>query len=265
MENKKLLLTEDLNITFGGLKAVCDVNFQVGKGEIVGLIGPNGSGKTTFFNLISGIYRADSGRILFGGEDIVGLKPFQISRKGMARTFQNNRLFRDLSIMDNILIGMHQKQRAALFGVIFNYQETKSELSKAAKEAGELLLFFGEDLYRDRYKLVSGLPHADRKRVEICRALASDPKLLLLDEASAGMTPKETEELMEDIRRIREKKVEISLIVIEHDMEVIEKTADRVVVFNYGWKIAEGPFSEISKNQKVVEAYLGEELEDASS
>jgi len=258
-------MTQDLSITFGGLKAVCDVNFQVGKGEIVGLIGPNGSGKSTFFNLITGIYRPDSGRVLFKGEDVVGLKPFQIARKGIARTFQNNRLFRDLSVLDNIIIGMHQKQEASLLGVIFKYRETKLELSKAAKAAGELLLFFSQDLYLNRYKLVSNLPHADRKRVEICRALASDPKLLLLDEASAGMTPRETEELMEDIHRIREKKEGISLIVIEHDMEVIEKTADRVVVFNYGWKIAEGPFSEISKNQKVVEAYLGEELEDASS
>ena len=265
MKNNHFLMTEDLSITFGGLKAVCNVNFEVGKGEIVGLIGPNGSGKTTFFNLLTGIYRPDSGRISFEGEDIVGLKPFQIARKGMTRTFQNNRLFRDLSVLDNILIGMHQKQEATLFGVVFKYRETKLELSKAAKEAGELLLFFSQDLYQDRYKLVSDLPHADRKRVEICRALASDPKLLLLDEASAGMTPQETEELMEDIRRIREKNENISLVVIEHDMEVIEKTADRVVVFNYGWKIAEGPFSEISKDQRVIEAYLGEELEDASS
>jgi len=265
MKNNHFLMTEDLSITFGGLKAVCNVNFEVGKGEIVGLIGPNGSGKTTFFNLLTGIYRPDSGRISFEGEDIVGLKPFQIARKGMTRTFQNNRLFRDLSVLDNILIGMHQKQEATLFGVVFKYWETKLELSKAAKEAGELLLFFSQDLYQDRYKLVSDLPHADRKRVEICRALASDPKLLLLDEASAGMTPQETEELMEDIRRIREKNENISLVVIEHDMEVIEKTADRVVVFNYGWKIAEGPFSEISKDQRVIEAYLGEELEDASS
>ncbi len=265
MENNNLLITENLTITFGGLKAVCDVNFQMGKGEIVGLIGPNGSGKTTFFNLITGIYKPVSGRILFEGEEIAGLKPFQIARKGIARTFQNNRLFRDLSVLDNIIIGMHKKQEATLFGVVFNYQKTKSELSRSAEEAGELLRFFSEDLFQDRYKLVADLPHADRKRVEICRALASDPRLLLLDEASAGMIPKETEELMEDIRRIREKKKGISLIVIEHDMEVIEKTADRVVVFNYGWKIAEGPFSGISKDQKVIEAYLGEELEDASS
>ena len=264
-DDHPLLVTEGLSISFGGLRAVDGVDSFVRKGETLGLIGPNGSGKSTFFNLISGIYRPSSGKFVFEGENLVGFKPFEIARKGIGRTFQNNRLFLDLSVLDNVVIGMHQKQRCTLWDTMFHYRKTKSELFRTAAEAADLLNFFSEDLYRDRYKRVSDLPHADRKRVEICRALASEPKLLLLDEPSAGMSPKETEDLMKDIGKIGEKREGISVILIEHDMRVIRTVAQRVIVFNYGRKIAEGSFSEISKNSAVLEAYLGEESKDVTA
>jgi branched-chain amino acid transport system ATP-binding protein len=260
-----LLVTENLSISFGGLKAVDSVDCIVRRGETLGLIGPNGSGKSTFFNLISGVYRPNSGRILFADDDLAGLRPFQVARRGIARTFQNNRLFVDLSVLDNVLIGMHYRQKGTLWETIFRYDIARSELRKSASEGADLLRFFNEDLCRDRYKRVSDLPHADRRRVEICRALASNPKLLLLDEPSAGMSPKETEELMIDIGKIKEMKEEISIIVIEHDMKVIETVAQWVVVFNYGRKIAEGSFEEISKSPAVLEAYLGEEVQDVEA
>ena len=264
-DDHPLLVTEGLSISFGGLRAVDGVDSFIRKGETLGLIGPNGSGKSTFFNLISGIYRPSSGKFVFEGENLVGFKPFEIARKGIARTFQNNRLFLDLSVLDNIVIGMYQKQKATLWQTLFSYRRTKQELSRTASEAAALLNFFSQDLCEDRYKRVSDLAHADRKRVEICRALALDPKLLLLDEPSAGMSPKETEDLMKDIRKIGEKMEGISLIIIEHDMRVIETVAGRVIVFNYGRKIAEGTFSEISKNPAVLEAYLGEESTDVAA
>lgn len=245
------------------MRAVSRVDFNVHPEEIVGLIGPNGSGKTTFFNIISGIYKPDEGEVHFNNENILGKKPHEVRKRGMARTFQNSRLFWQLSVLDNVIIGMHTKQRARLFDVIFRYEQTREELRHCSEKALEILGFFSPELSENHSRPVVDLPQGDRRKVEICRALASDPKLLLLDEPSAGMSPEETEELMEDIGKVKGKYKDISIILIEHDMMVIEQIAQRVVVFNYGKKIAEGLFSEISKNEEVLEAYLGEEEEDA--
>jgi ABC-type branched-subunit amino acid transport system ATPase component len=264
-EDNRILLTEDLTINFGGLRAVDQVDLYLERGEIVGLIGPNGSGKTTFFNLITGIYKPDKGRILFQDEDIAGEKPHEITKRGISRTFQNGRLFADISVLDNVIIGMHARQKTTLFDTLFRYRNVKAELQESAAKGMELIAFFSEELKENRFKRVVDLPYADRKRVEICRALASDPNILLLDEPAGGMSSEETEELMVDIRKIKEKKREISMIIIEHDMAVIERIADRVYVFNYGKKIAEGPYSFVSRNPTVLEAYLGEEGEDAEA
>ena len=265
MQDKAVLRTESLTITFGGLCAVDHVDLSLQKGEIVGLIGPNGSGKSTFFNLITGIYQPTQGELFFKGESLLGKKPHQIARLGIARTFQNNRLFSDISVLDNVILGMHYRQKTNLLDTLFRYRLVQSELRSGAEKAREFLAFFSEELKANEWMRVSELPHADRKRVEICRALVSDPELLLLDEPAGGMSPEETEELMQDIRKMKEANRDLSLIVIEHDMAVIEQVADRVYVFNYGKKIAEGPFLSISKEPAVIDAYLGEEGEDAAT
>lgn len=253
-----LLETRDLTIRFGGLVAIKKLNAHVNRGEVLGLIGPNGSGKTTFLNLITGIYKPAAGDILFQGENVVGLPAFRMARKGISRTFQNNRLFSHLSVLDNVMIGMHHKQRSQWYHAIFRNDFSKRELGEAAHKATELLEFFSQELVDDRYKKAIELPQAHRRRLEICRALAADPVLLLLDEPAAGMDPEETGHLMEDIRKIQDKKSDIGMIIIEHDMSVIRNIADRVIVINHGEKIAEGPFSQISEEPAVLQAYLGE-------
>ncbi len=265
MAEDGILKTQSLTIRFGGLTAVDHVDFHVGRGEIVGLIGPNGSGKSTFFNLLTGIYLPTEGHIFFERESLVGEKPHQIVKKGIARTFQNGRLFGDISALDNVIVGMHGRQKSNLLDTVFRYGRVRGELRAGAERGRELLGFFGSELRDNCLKRVMDLPHADRKRVEICRALASDPKVLLLDEPAGGMSPEETEELMQDIRKVKEKRPDLSVIVIEHDMAVIEKVAERVYVFNYGRKIAEGPYADISRNAEVIEAYLGAESEDAET
>ena len=265
LNNQYLLQTRDLSIYFGGLAAIDSVNFEVHPGTTVGLIGPNGSGKTTFFNIISGIYKPTAGEVLFNNQNIVGKKPHQITKKGMARTFQNNRLFWQLSILDNVILGMYSKQNARLFDVLFQYKKTRRELEECAERAIEILNYFSPELSEQHSRLVVDLSQGDRRRVEISRALASDPKLLLLDEPSAGMSPEETEKLMEDILKVKEKYKDLGIIIIEHDMMVIEKIAKHVIVFNYGEKIAEGTYSEIVQNEEVLEAYLGEESEDVGT
>lgn len=253
-----LLETQALTIRFGGLVAIDNLDAHTSRGEVLGLIGPNGSGKTTFLNLITGIYPPTKGDIRFQGESIVGMPPFQIVRKGIARTFQNNRLFSNLSVLDNVIIGMHHRQRSQWYHAIFNSRFARKELRDAAEQAMELLEYFSRELIEDRYKKAIELPQAHRRKLEICRALAADPQLLLLDEPAAGMDPEETLQLMDDIRKILERKPDIGIIIIEHDMSVIEKIADRVVVINYGQKIAEGSYASICEMPEVLEAYLGE-------
>jgi branched-chain amino acid transport system ATP-binding protein len=253
-----LLETRDLTIRFGGLVAIKELNAHIRPGEILGLIGPNGSGKTTFLNLITGIYKPTSGEIFFQGKSVVGTPPHDMLRKGVARTFQNNRLFSNLSVLDNVIIGMHHKQRSQWYHAVFRSGFAKRELREAAGKATELLEFFSRELVEDRYKKAIELPQAHRRKLEICRALASEPLLLLLDEPAAGMDPEETRHLMEDIQKIRKKKPDIAVIVIEHDMNVIRNIASRVMVINYGQTIAEGTFDQICLEPCVLEAYLGE-------
>jgi branched-chain amino acid transport system ATP-binding protein len=252
-----LLKTENVGIKFGGLAAVRNVNVQIKAGETIGLIGPNGSGKTTFFNLVTGIYIPTEGKILFEGKNVVGLPPHKIAENGISRTFQNSRLFSGLSVVDNVLVGMNLLQNTNIFDSVFRRGKVRHEISLSIEEALNLLGYFSMDLVKRRYQKVKDLPQADKKRVEICRAIASKPKLLLLDEPSAGMNPGETSELMKDLAKVREKEREMSIIVIEHDMRVIKEIAQRVVVLNYGEKIFEGTFEEASHNRKVKEAYLG--------
>ena len=260
-----LIETEKLTIHFGGLAAINEVDFSIDEGDVVGMIGPNGSGKTTLFNLLTGIYKPTAGRITYCGENLVGLPAFKISQKGIARTFQNNRLFLNLSVLDNVLIGMHPHQDSNWFDAIFRRGYVEREIKKGVEAGIELLRRFSQELADNCYKRSADLPQADRRKVEICRALASKPKLLLLDEPSAGMSPEETEELMEDIRKVRKRMEGIGIVIIEHDMIVIREVAERVVVLNYGRKIAEGTFQEISNNETVLEAYLGREERDAQA
>ena len=265
MKNNFILQTQNLTIHFGGLYAVDSLNFEAQSGEIRGLIGPNGSGKTTFFNIISGIYKPQDGEVWFNGDNITGKAAYEITRKGMARTFQNNRLFWQLSILDNVILGMYSNQQVRLFDALLRYGKIKKQLKINAEKAVEILGYFSPELSESHSRLVSDLSQGDRRRVEICRALASDPKLLLLDEPSAGMSPEETEKLMDDIAKVKEKYPDLSIIIIEHDMMLIERIAQQVIDFNYGKKIAEGSYAEVIANPEVLEAYLGEELEDAES
>lgn len=253
-----LLETKGLTIHFGGLVAVRDLDSHVSKGEVLGLIGPNGSGKTTYLNLVTGIYPPSRGEIRFLGGSIVGLAPHQLVHKGIARTFQNSRLFSNLSVLDNVIIGMHHKQRTQWYDAIFRSGFARKELRDSAQRAMELLECFSRELIEERFKKAIELPQAYRRKLEICRALASDPVLLLLDEPAAGMDQEETVALMEDIRRILAWKRDLGIIIVEHDMMVIKNIADRVLVINYGQKIAEGPFDQVSKNPEVITAYLGE-------
>lgn len=252
-----LLETKKLGIKFGGLAAVWNVDIQVKIGEAIGLIGPNGSGKSTFFNLITGIYTPTEGKILFKDKNLCGLSPHKIAKNGISRTFQDSRLFSRLSVLDNVLVGMNLLQNTNIFDSIFRKGRVRGEMSYSINEALTLIEYFSTDLIERRYQKVKDLPQADKRRVEICRAIASKPKLLLLDEPSAGMNPEETSELMNDLTKVKEKEREMGIIVIEHDMKVIQKIADRVVVLNYGEKIFEGTFEEASHNKEVKEAYLG--------
>jgi branched-chain amino acid transport system ATP-binding protein len=259
-----LLRTENLTMQFGGLTAINGMDFQIGSGETVAIIGPNGSGKTTFFNCLTGIYTPTSGKIFFKDRDTTASSPDQNFRLGIARTFQNGRLFWGLNVLENVMMGMHASQQSFLLGAIFKSAKSREEERRSIEKAKEILSFFSTELLKQQGKLAKNLSYADRRRLEICRALAADPELLLLDEPSAGMDPLETEQLMDDIIKIKEYNPNLALITIEHDMKFVEGLANRVVCFNYGQKIAEGNFSEVSSDPLVVSAYLGEEEEESA-
>lgn len=256
MDNE-ILSIENITMQFGGLKAVDNVSFNLYKGQILSIIGPNGAGKTTVFNLITGIYNPSIGNINFRKQKINGFAPDKIAKMGIRRTFQSSRLFNNLSALDNVLLGMVPAQKSTFCDSIFRRGLVKNELNTNIKKAAELINYFSEELEENLFKKSADLSQGDKRRVEICRALASDPAVVLLDEPSAGMDPDETKQLMEDIKKIKNKVNDIGIILIEHDMSVVKNIAENVIVLSYGKLIAEGSFQEIASDKKVQEAYLG--------
>jgi ABC-type branched-subunit amino acid transport system ATPase component len=242
---------------FGGLFALSGLDFSVHEGEIVSVIGPNGAGKSTVFNVVTGIYEPDGGDIRYRGESIVGLRPHQVVRLGIARTFQSVRLFANMTILENAMVGQHCRTRAGIFGSILRTPAVRSEETRIRERAVQALSFFGPRLsgYRLEQPAFS-LSYANRRRLEMARAMATDPQLLLLDEPTAGMNPRETLELRDHIVRMRDE-LGLTVIVIEHDMRVVKGVSDRVVACDYGQKIAEGTYEEVAHDERVIEAYLG--------
>ena len=258
-----LLELRQVTKTFGGLTVADHLDLEVHEGEILSLIGPNGAGKTTAFNLITGLYRPDSGEILFEGQDIVGLAPHTITQRGIARTFQTLRLFLNMTVKENVMAAAYGHTKSTAFESIFRLPRARREEREISQLAEEKLAFFGQRLagYRHQQQAYN-LSYANRRRLEIARAMATNPKLLLLDEPAAGMNPNETLELTELIGRLRTEGG-YTVLVIEHDMHVVEGISDRVVALDHGIKIAEGSFDQVATNELVIEAYLG--LQGAAS
>lgn len=249
-----LLNTIDVVKRFGGLTAVNKMNFSLNKGEIVSIIGPNGAGKTTFFNSLTGIYKPEEGTINFNGTNLIGLRPDQIAAQGISRTFQNIRLFTSMTVIENILVGMHHRLKQSPLDAVIKGKKFNTEEREAELKAEQLMHYVG--LRGVGNEIVNNLPYGMQRRVEFARALAADPLLLLLDEPTAGMNPQETEDAIKLFRRIRDEK-EITVLLIEHDMRVVMNISERITVMDYGSKIAEGSPKEIRENPSVIEAYLG--------
>ncbi|MBN6187732.1 ABC transporter ATP-binding protein [Aneurinibacillus sp. BA2021] len=257
MANTPLLKVDNVGIQFGGLKAVSSVNVELYPGELVGLIGPNGAGKTTFFNLLTGVYVPTEGQISLNGERLNGNAPYQITRKGISRTFQNIRLFGELSVLDNVKVAYHSISKHTILSSILRLPSHFAGEKEMEEKAIEFLKIFKLDGLK--HETAKNLPYGQQRRLEIARALAAHPKLLLLDEPAAGMNPQETHELMELIAFIR-KEFNLTILLIEHDMPLVMGVCERIYVLDHGQLIAQGPPEEIRNNPKVIEAYLGEEV-----
>ena len=250
-----LLSIKNLGIQFGGLRAVDEFNLEIEKGELYGLIGPNGAGKTTVFNMLTGVYKPTAGEIVLDGKNITGKKQIEINKLGVARTFQNIRLFSQLSVLDNVKAGLHNQYKYSTFSGIFRLPTFFKTEKKMSTRAMELLKVF--DLQDEADLLASNLPYGKQRKLEIARALATNPKLLLLDEPAAGMNPNETAELMDTIKFVR-KEFDMTILLIEHDMRLVSGICEKLTVLNFGKVLAQGKTSEVLSNPEVITAYLGE-------
>ena len=250
-----LLEVKNLGISFGGLRAVDSFNISIEKGQLYGLIGPNGAGKTTVFNLLTGVYKPNEGIVTLDGKNITGKKTIEINKEGVARTFQNIRLFKDMSVLDNVKVGLHNKHHySTLEGILRlpRYRKVEKEMNEQAMELLDVFHLAGQADY-----LASNLPYGKQRKLEIARALATEPKLLLLDEPAAGMNPNETQELMDTIHFVRDK-FDMTILLIEHDMKLVSGICEKLTVLNFGQVLAEGETGEVLNNPQVITAYLGE-------
>ncbi|GAB6036661.1 ABC transporter ATP-binding protein [Fundidesulfovibrio butyratiphilus] len=254
-----LLAVTKLTKRFGGLAALSELTLDVERGKVLGLIGPNGSGKTTFFNVVTGLYSPTSGSVVLDDEIVTGFTPQEVHVRGVSRTFQRSRLLGPLSIFDNIALGLHTRQRLGLWDNLFARSRMLAEVTACREEAAELLSVFDPDLASSMTRPVESLPMISRRRVEVCRALISHPKLLLLDEPSAGMTHDETMRLVDDILLVKKRSADLAIVIIEHEMSVMERITDHCAVMNFGTLICQGPYQAVSRDPLVQEAYLGGE------
>lgn len=254
-ETSVMLEVKNLCIQFGGLKAVDNFNLTINKGQLYGLIGPNGAGKTTVFNMLTGVYKPTSGSIILDGLNITGKHPAQINKDGIARTFQNIRLFKDMSVLDNVKVGLHNQKKYSTIEGILRLPRYFKEEKEMDERATELLKVF--ELDGEKEQLASNLPYGKQRKLEIARALATNPKLLLLDEPAAGMNPNETAELMNTIRFVRDN-FDMTILLIEHDMKLVSGICEKVTVLNFGQELAKGETAEVLNDPRVITAYLGE-------